>query len=99
MRISFLTPDGDVYVDAPVKFIVTKEDIGGNSRNHDSVIIVLPVNLKEIKKSTDKRPVKYPLTAKLLPGIHVRSNGPRTEPAKYAVMMLTMVINEKVLIE
>ena len=45
--ISFCTPDSDVNVDAPVKFIAINEEIPPMIRNHDMISkIFVPKKLK-----------------------------------------------------
>jgi hypothetical protein len=45
--ISFLTPDNEVYVEDPVKFIARKEEIAVIIRNHDTISKILsPLRLK-----------------------------------------------------
>ena len=54
--ISFFTPDNEVYVDEPVKFIARKEEITVIIRNQDIISkILLPVrfNDKMIIKTRD----------------------------------------------
>jgi hypothetical protein len=51
--ISFLTPDNEVYVDEPVKFIARKEEIAVIMKNHDNISkTLLPArfNDKRIRK-------------------------------------------------
>jgi len=49
-----LTPDNEVYVEEPVKFIATKEEIAVITKNHDIFSKIVPPvrpNDKRIRKS------------------------------------------------
>lgn len=67
--ISFLTPESDVKVEDPVKFIATKEEIAPMIKNHDIVIRRFwPVDSCRYIMNTSK-PEKNPFTEKYRPGI------------------------------
>ena len=56
--ISFLTPDNEVYVDEPVKFIATKEEIAVIIKNQDNISkILLPVRFNDKRIRNNRVPV------------------------------------------
>jgi hypothetical protein len=80
-----LTPDNDVNVDEPVKFIARNEDITVIMKNHDIISITLlsaRFKIKRIRNTVD--PVINPFKEKWRPGIYGRNNGVMTIPEKYA---------------
>ncbi len=66
----FFTPDSDVYVDAPVKFIVINDDIAAIKNIHPLVSSRPPVSFKSSKTAATVKPTEKPLNEKLLPGSH-----------------------------
>jgi hypothetical protein len=80
-----LTPDNDVYVDEPVKFIARKEDITVIIKNHEiNSITFLSSNFKITRKRKTIAPAINPFNEKCRPGIYGRNNGVMTIPEKYA---------------
>ena len=81
--ISFLTPEGEVYVEAPVKFMARNEESAGNnsicpiakSLFPDENFFDLHIMAKVIPI-----PVSQPFNANALPGIYGSNNGVNTEP-------------------
>jgi hypothetical protein len=68
--ISFLTPDNEVYVEEPVKFIARNEEIAVIIRNHEMVSKTFsPVNFIKNRKRKTNDPVKNPLSEKYLAGM------------------------------
>ena len=83
--ISFLTPESDVNVDAPVKFIARNDEIPPIIRNHDTIsIILVPKNPKYRSIGATKNPNKSPFNEKRRKGVHGSNIGFSTQPAKYA---------------
>lgn len=80
--ISFLTPEREVYVDDPVKFIARNEEIAVIMRNHDDCsTIVDPEKFISIMIINTNNPERKPLMEKYLPGIYGRRDGVITIPA------------------
>ena len=81
--ISFLTPDSEVYVDEPVKFIARKEDTAGMIANHAALVrFVSPRNPIRLMIIANNNPAKNPFNENLLPGIHGSNAGVITIPEK-----------------
>ena len=81
--ISFCTPESDVNVDAPVKFIAIKEEIPPISRNHDMVSKTsAPKKLKYSNNIAISQPMTSPLSENLLKGMIGKSIGVNTQPDK-----------------
>ena len=81
--ISFLTPESDVKVEEPVKFIARKEDTAVIINNQDIISkILLPVIFIRNKITEMMTPEVNPLSEKLLPGIYGRNAGIITTPEK-----------------
>ena len=82
--ISLNTPDGEVYVDAPVKFIAKKADSAGKSS-----IYPIPKSRKgdenqpklHIIRAMQINPKRPPLKENALPGIKGSNIGVRNAPA------------------
>ena len=59
--ISFFTPDNEVYVEEPVKFIARKEEIAVIIKNHENIsIISFPARFSGKRIIKTKAPVKKP---------------------------------------
>ena len=85
--ISFSTPDSDVYVDEPVKFIVKKADREGRINIYEKNWSQLAFPLKNKKRTGDMahtNPVTIPFKEKALPGIQGRRRGDIKVPIKVA---------------
>ena len=75
------TSESDVYVDAPVKFIVPNDDIAGIISAHAIVSrALLPVTLNINANLHKMAPTKNPFAEKLLPGSHGKSSGGGIRP-------------------
>lgn len=88
--ISFFTPDKDVKVVAPVKFIERNEEIANESKSHPIM------EMKSVVRTPDTRrmakmilAMTNPLAAKYLEGIHGNNNGVKNAPARYAESITT----------
>lgn len=80
--ISFFTPDKEVNVEEPVKFIAINDDIQGIMKNHDMISkILLPRKFAKNKIIAVKSPIIKPLSEKLLKGIYGSSIGVKIIPA------------------
>lgn len=74
--ISFLTPESEVKVEEPVKFIARKEDTADIIKNHDIISkILFPVIFIRNKTIEINTPEVNPLSEKLLPGRYGSSIG------------------------
>ena len=81
--ISFCTPDSDVNVDAPVKFIAINDEIPPISRNHDIISkMFVPRKLKYNNKIAISQPIITPFSENLLNGIMGKRIGVSTQPDK-----------------
>lgn len=81
--ISFFTPESEVYVDEPVKFIARNDDKPAKKMNHEIVSIKLqPSILLRNRTPATKIPPTNPFIAKLLNGIYGSNNGVITNPVK-----------------
>ena len=68
--ISFCTPDNDVNVDVPVKFIAINDEIPPISRNHDIISkMFVPKKLRYSINIAMSQPVTSPLSENLLNGM------------------------------
>ena len=82
--ISFFTPDSDVYVDEPVKFIARKDERLGINKDQEIIPkIFVPSILVRNRIIETSNPVINPFTAKLRKGMYGRSIGVITIPEKY----------------
>jgi len=91
MRISFLTPDIEVYVDAPVKFIVRNDAAAGIISTQATVSRPGCMSLSSESAAATSRPAVKPLNEKLLPGSHGRRSGPIITPAMDAAMTINTI--------
>ena len=81
--ISFCTPDSDVNVDAPVKFIAINEEIQPISRNQDITSkMFVPKKLKYNNKVAISQPIASPFSENLLNGTMGKRMGVNTQPDK-----------------
>jgi hypothetical protein len=81
--ISFCTPDKEVKVDAPVKFIAINDEIPPMSKNHDIISkIFVPKKLKYSSNIAMSQPITSPLSENLLKGIMGNRIGVKTQPDK-----------------
>ena len=81
--ISFCTPESDVNVDAPVKFIAINDEIPPISRNHDIISkIFAPKKLKYSNIIAISHPVTSPFSENLLNGITGKRIGVNMQPDK-----------------
>jgi len=88
--ISFFTPDKDVKVVAPVKFMDRNEEIVNESNSHPIM------EMNSVLKTPDRRRTAKmildminPLAAKYLEGNQGNNNGVKKAPARYAVSITT----------
>src|SRR3972149_12000417 len=79
--ISFLTPERDVKVVAPVKFRPRYATIGGKS-NKKTRLSLKVKERKPCKTKTQRTPINQPLMTKDLKGRTGRDNWKRTDPKK-----------------
>lgn len=86
--ISFLTPESEVYVLAPVKFIARKDDMATDSNSQPTVAARLNSisNATRVARNTEV-PTKIPFIEKYLDGIHGKKIGVRNAPDKYEAVV------------
>jgi hypothetical protein len=87
--ISFFTPASEVYVEAPVKFIARNEE--KLDIKNISAIFVMRLPSREWFRNSNTEtitPMMNPLKEKFRVGIYGRSNGVRTNPARYPAAMI-----------
>ena len=83
--ISFLTPESEVNVEAPVKFMARNDEILPIIRNHEIISITLaPKSLKYRSTEAISHPNNNPFKENRLKGIQGRKIGLSTQPAIYA---------------
>lgn len=85
--ISLITPEKEVYVDEPVKFMAKNADKDGNSSKYPVARRKNPGTnqpLYQIKPKVHNSPSSQPFQAKALPGIQGRSKGVKTVPVSTA---------------
>ena len=81
--ISFCTPDNDVNVEAPVKFIAINDEMPPTSKNHDIISKKLvPKKLKYSSNIAISQPIVTPFSENLLNGIRGKRIGVSTHPDK-----------------
>ena len=81
--ISFFTPESDVYVEEPVKFIAIKEDMEETIMNQAIISYMLfPLVPRKNIISAVNAPAKNPLTENLFPGSHGKRAGVIIIPAQ-----------------
>src|SRR4030042_4310161 len=91
-RISFFTPEREVYVEAPVKFIAKKAESAGMSRSQASISkrpanVIPSFHRTIIKRKAVNNPTETPLIEKDRPGSQGSKVGVKTAPARMAVRM------------
>lgn len=81
--ISFFTPDSDVNVDDPVKFIARNEEIAVMMKNQDPISkILFPVKFNDRSVIKTRIPDINPFKEKGLPGMYGRNIGVITIPER-----------------
>jgi len=81
--ISFWTPERDVNVEAPVKFIAKNDEIPPIIKNHDKISkMFVPRKLKYNSGIAKSQPVNSPFNENALKGITGKSMGVTTQPAR-----------------
>ncbi len=89
--ISLTTPEKEVYVDEPVKFIAKKADNDGNTSKFPMARSQNPgenQQLYQINPNVQINPSSQPFHAKALPGITGRSNGVKKVPVITAPVVI-----------
>jgi hypothetical protein len=85
MRISFCTPEREVKVLQPVKFMAKYAVIAGAMRNKPTRLAPLQFDAKvRVSSNAHSNPTWAPLREKALPGIHGRKTGVTTAPIRSA---------------
>ena len=82
--ISRFTPDKDVYVEAPVKFISMKLVSAGINSIHAIVLGLLPRFPDRYAMNATAKPMQSPFIANAFPGNHGNSMGPSMTLARKA---------------
>ena len=81
--ISFWTPDSDVNVEAPVKFIAINDEIPPMSRNHDIISKMFELRKLKLSKSIAIiKPITSPFSENPLNGMIGKRIGVNTQPDK-----------------
>ena len=81
--ISFCTPEREVKVDEPVKFMARKDETAPITRNHAMISIIwLPNKFRNKNNMAISHPTVRPFNENLLKGIQGKNIGVKTHPAK-----------------
>ena len=85
MRISFWTPEREVKVLQPVKFIAKYAAMAGTIRNRAMILPTLQVEANvRLTANAHSKPIWAPFKEKALPGIHGRRIGVTKDPMRSA---------------